>query len=267
MDKLHNAQSQLREMDRLASKETPVHRLHPLAKLIADIAYILTVLSFSKYDLSGLMIMILYPVLMFQAADIPLTTCFKKLRVVLPVVCAVGIANPFMDKMVITSMWGIKVTGGVISMVTLMVKGVLALMASFLLVATTSIDAICAALRKLHVPPMITTLILLTYRYIGVMIEQVSVMTESYKLRAPGQKGIHFSAWGSFLGQLLLRSMDKAEKLYGSMCLRGFEGEFYYANVQSFGTKDVLFVICCCTLFAFAAYFNIPQMLGRMIMR
>ena len=33
-----------------------------------------------------------------------------------------------------------------------------------------------------------------------------------------------------FLGQLLLRSMDRAVALYESMELRGFHGEFYYAE-------------------------------------
>ena len=91
-------------------------------------------------------------------------------------------------------------------MITLMLKGVFALMASFLLIATTPMDSLCAALRKLHVPSLLVTLLLLTYRYVAVMLREVSVMTDAYHLRAPGQKGIHISAWGSFLGQLLLRS-------------------------------------------------------------
>ena len=37
-------------------------------------------------------------------------------------------------------------------MATLMMKGVFCLMASFLLIATTSIEEICGALRKLHFP-------------------------------------------------------------------------------------------------------------------
>ena len=54
-------------------------------------------------------------------------------------------------------------------------------------------------------------------------------MQEAYQLRAPGQKGLHISAWGSFLGQLLLRSMDRAEALYESMELRGFSGDYPHA--------------------------------------
>lgn len=37
-----------------------------------------------------------------------------------------------------------------------------------------------------------------------------------------GEKGIHFRAWGSLLGQLLLRSVDRAHLVYESMMLRGY---------------------------------------------
>ena len=152
-------------------------------------------------------------------------------------------------------------------MVTLMLKGCFSLMASFLLIATTSIDSLCAALRKLHVPEMLVTLLLLTYRYIGVMLEQVAVMTQAYKLRAPGQKGIHISAWGSFLGQLLLRSMDRAEELYSSMRLRGFRGDFFYANVPACTGADVGYVLVCAAAFVCARAVNLPALLGSLFVR
>ena len=227
MDKLSGAQSELREMDVLAAEISVVHRLHPLCKLLVTVTYIFIVVSFHKYDLSGLIVMVLYPVLMFQAAEIPVRVFFYKLRVVLPLVCAVGLANPFLDRMPLTQIGNLVITGGVVSMLTLMLKGCLALMASFLLVATTPIDMLCGALRKLHVPKVLTALLLLTYRYVGVIMGEASAMSQAYSLRAPGQKGIHISAWGSFLGQLLLRSMDRAQELYSSMELRGFQGEFF----------------------------------------
>lgn len=264
MDKLSKAQSELREMDALAAEDSPIHRLHPLCKLLVTIGYIVTVVSFPKYDFTGLIIMALYPVILFQVAGIPVGTCFYKLRVVLPLVCAVGLANPFLDHTVFLRLGNLTVTGGVVSMVTLMMKGVFSLMASFLLIATTSIDALCAALRKLHMPSVFTTLLLLTYRYIGVMLNEVRIMSEAYKLRAPGQKGIHISAWGSFLGQLLLRSVDRAQELYDSMVLRGFAGEFYYADVPPCGLSDVLYGILCLAAFFVARRVPVAAMLGGM---
>lgn len=267
MDKLSHAQSELREMDALGSGDSPVHRLHPLCKLAVTVAYIFTVVSFPKYNFSGLTVMVLYPVLLFQAAGIPVSLCFYRLRMVLPLVCAVGLVNPFLDTAPVMALGKFTVTGGMISMVTLMMKGAFSLMASFLLIATTSIDALCAALRALHLPSMILTLLLLTYRYISVMLEEVSVMTQAYRLRAPGQKGLHFSAWGSFLGQLLLRTMDRAQELYGSMELRGFHGEFYYANVPKCRLSSVIYMLVWLFLFLFARIVDVPSLLGSLFMR
>ena len=267
MDKLSQAQSELREMDALAAEDSPIHRLHPLCKLLVTVAYIATVVSFPKYDFTGLVVMVLYPVFLFQAALIPVGTCFYKLRVVLPLVCAVGLVNPFLDKMPLLQFGNLTVTGGMVSMVTLMLKGVFSLMASFLLIATTPIDSLCATLRRLHVPSLLTTLLLLTYRYIGVMLEEVAIMTEGYKLRAPGQKGIHISAWGSFLGQLLLRSMDRAQELFDSMQLRGFRGEFFYANVPPCKFSGILYTIACVGMFLLARLIPITSALGNLFVR
>lgn len=267
MDKLTSAQSELREMDDLAAADSPVHHLNPLCKLLVTVFYIVTVVSFPKYDLSGLVIMVLYPVVLFQAAGIPVSLCFHKLRVVLPLVCAVGLVNPFLDHTPLIQLGTLTITGGVMSMITLMLKGVFSLMASFLLIATTSIDTLCAALRMLHVPDILTTLLLLTYRYIGVMIEEVSIMTQAYALRAPGQKGIHISAWGSFLGQLLLRSMDRAEALYQSMLLRGFRGEYYYAAVPKCSMSGVVYILVCIGAFLCARWVNVPVLLGSLFVR
>ena len=264
MDKITKAGFELREMDALAAQASPVHRLHPLCKLAVTVAYIAVVVSYSKYDFSGLMVLVLYPVLMFQAAGISIRLCFYRLRIVLPLVCAVGLVNPFLDHTPLLTLGGVVITGGWVSMVTLMLKGVFSLMASFLLIATTSIDSLCAALRKLHVPGLLVTLLLLTYRYISVMIAEVAVMTDAYHLRAPGQKGIHISVWGSFLGQLLLRSMDRAEELYQSMQLRGFCGEFYYADPAPCTPGAVIFGLVCAALFALARLFDLPQLLGNL---
>ena len=267
MNKMEKALWELSEMDELAAQDSPIHRLSPTAKLLTAIAYILVVVSYHKYDLSGLIVMLLYPVLLFQLSDIPISVCFYKLRIVLPLVMAVGLFNPFFDRAPLVYLGTVPVSGGVISMLTLMLKGVLCRMVSFLLMATTPIDSLCAALRKLHIPGMLVTLLLLTYRYVGVMTEELAVMTDAYHLRAPGQKGIHVSAWGSFLGQLLLRSMDRAQELYSSMLLRGYHDHFHYAPMKTFDLRDGLYLVGCIAIFLLLRFVNIAQLLGSIFMR
>ena len=267
MNKMQKAVRELAEMDELAVRSSPVHALHPAAKLVATIAYILVTLSFDKYDLAGLVPMVLWPVLLFQISGIEVKSCFIKLRIVLPLVMAVGLFNPFFDKNIVLRIGGLAVSGGVISMLTLMLKGVFCLMASFLLMATTPIDSLCAALRQFHVPKLLVTLLMLTYRYVGVMTEELAVMTDAYHLRAPGQKGIHISAWGSFLGQLLLRSMDRAQELYSSMLLRGYHQHFHYADIKPFRLRDALYIIICITAFLLLRTVKIAELIGGMVVR
>lgn len=264
MNKVSAAGAEFREMDELAAQSSVVHGLNPFVKLLVTLIYIIVVVSFPKYALSGLSVMVLYPILIFQASGIPVRTCFHKLRIVMPLVCAVGLFNPFFDTAPMLCLGGVAVSGGVISMVALMLKGVFSLMASFLLVATTSMDALCAALRRLHLPSVLVTLFLLTYRYISVMIEEIAIMTDAYHLRAPGQKGIQVSAWGSFLGQLMLRSMDRADELYQSMQLRGFCGNFYYADSAPCTPGAVLYGVLWIGAFVLARCFDLPLMLGNL---
>ena len=254
--------TEFREMDELAAMDSPIHRLHPLGKLLITVLYIALVVSVPKYDLSRLMVFILYPAMLFTLSGIRPGLCFYKLRIVLPLVCAVGLFNPLLDRAPLLTLGAVTVSGGTVSMLTLMLKGVLALCASFLLVGTTSMDALCAAMRKLRIPSFMVTLLLLTYRYISLLMEQVEVMTEAYALRAPGQKGIHISAWGSFLGQLFLRSMDRAEELYAAMQLRGFRGEFPYADTVRWQTRDTVFLLAAGGVLALFRFVDTAALLG-----
>ncbi|MBQ6582305.1 MAG: cobalt ECF transporter T component CbiQ, partial [Mogibacterium sp.] len=220
-----------------------------------------------NYALSGLVPMVLWPVLLFQISGLQVRTCFYKLRIVLPLVMAVGLFNPLFDRTILLYIGTVGVSGGTISMLTLMLKGVLCLMASFLLVATTPFDSICAALRQIHIPSTLVTLLLLTYRYVGVMTEELAVMTNAYHLRAPHQKGIEFKAWGSFLGQLLLRSMDRAQELYSSMLLRGYHQHFHYAPVKPFRAGDAVLVAVCCLFCFLLRCVNMGEVIGHLLVR
>ena len=253
MNKAQQASVELRAMDELAAQDSPMHRLSPLSKLFMTVLYIVVTVSFHKYDISGVFVMVLFPLAGYQVSMIPVHTCFHKLRVVMPLVCAVGLFNPFFDKRIVLYIGTVGVSGGVISMLTLMMKGIFCLMASFLLAAT---------LRQLHVPKVLTSLLLLTFRYISVLLDEAAIMTDAYRLRAPGQKGVHISAWGSFLGQLLLRSMDRATALYESMELRGYHGEFHYAQGRPSSRASWPFAIGCAALIVLARLYNLPVLLG-----
>ena len=105
-------------------------------------------------------------------------------------------------------------SGGAVTLLVLVVKGCSAFWRS------TCVD--ChhrhgAGLRRAApaaCPRVLVTTILLTYRYIVLLLQEGNRISTAYALRAPGEKGIHFRAWGSLLGQLLLRSVDRAQLVY-----------------------------------------------------
>ncbi|MBQ5959125.1 MAG: cobalt ECF transporter T component CbiQ [Firmicutes bacterium] len=265
MNPMTGAMNELAGMDELARLSSPMHRLHPLPKLLTVLLYIGIVLSFPNTRLSGLIAMVIFPAVGYAAAGIPVRTCFYKLRYILPLILAVGIWNPILNRAPILTIGRLTVSEGMVSFLALMLKGTLSLMASFLLVATTGIEKICYALRKLRVPKLLVTMLLITYRYISLLLSEAGTMVNAYSLRAPGQKGIHISAWGSFLGQLLLRSMDRASELYQSMQMRGFTGDFYYAEKLRAVTADYLFFPLAAALFLLFRLVNVAALLGGLI--
>lgn len=264
MDQMTNAMLELANLDALSRMDSPIHKRHPLAKLLVTVIYIMIVVSFSKDQLSALLPMIFYPVILFQLSRISMKVCLYKMRFILPLVCAVGIWNPILDREIVLKLGALSISSGMISFVTLLLKGVFSLMASFLLIATTNIEQICYALSTLKIPDVLVTQILITYRYISLLLKEAGTMWNAYSLRAPGQKGLHFSAWGSFVGQLLIRSMDRSQTLFQSMQMRGFQGSFYYARENKIQKTDVVYLLFWLLVLVLLRYVNVSVLIGNL---
>ena len=241
MNRIREAISDLYKMDMEAGKTGWLQEIHPVSKLLVTVLFILLTVSWGKYDLPGLLKMGSYLVVCFVLGDISIKLLLKRMKLVLVVVCMVGIANPFFDREIMFKLGSLGVTGGMVSAVTLMIKGACAVSASYLLIVTTSMDDLCYALRKLCVPKTIVTVLMLVYRYIIVLLKETERMTDAYMLRSPGQKGLHYKVWGTMVGQLLLRSMDRAQIVYDSMRLRGYCGEFHLRCKKAAQMGDYLY--------------------------
>ncbi len=229
MSKIGQAIHDMHHLDAAAAQDRWMNRVHPLMKLILTVAYVMAVVSYDKYNFKGLFTMGIGLLTVLAAGRIPVWRHAKGLGVVMLFICAVGVLNPYYDRTPMYLLGDFTITGGMISMMTLLIKGVLTVLASYTLMVTTSVTKLCYALRLLHIPKSIVTVFALIYRYVIVLLKEVERMQQAYQLRAPGQKGIHISTWGSFIGQLLLRSIDRAQIVYESMLLRGYDGEFRYS--------------------------------------
>ena len=122
MDQMTSAMLEMADMDELSRMDSFVHRRHPLSKLLITIIYIFSVVSVGADDLTGIVPLVLYPILVFQLSGIPMKTCFYKLRVIIPIVCAVGIWNPILDRTPALRLGSFVITSGMLSFVTLMLR-------------------------------------------------------------------------------------------------------------------------------------------------
>ncbi len=243
MNKLRQVSRDIHRADDADNSFIVKGAVHPLSHVLVTFMYILLVVSFPSYDLAGLAGMVLYLLAHIIWHEISVGTMFRRIWPILLLTGAVGIANPLMDREVCVMLGDAIVTYGMLSMVTLMVKGIFCVAASYILAVTAGIGQICYALRLLHIPEEIVTVIMLMHRYLMVLIKEVERMQQAYRLRAPNQKGLRFKAWGSFVGLLLLRSMDRAEEVYESMKLRGFQGKVQHSVGKSSKGKSILYVL------------------------
>ncbi len=238
--------------------------VHPLSHVLVTLLYILFVVSFSNDHLMGLAGMVLYLLVHIMWYEISLGTMFQRIWPVILLTGAVGVASPLLNREVCVTVGGVAVTYGMISMITLMTKGIFCVTASYILAVTTGMRQICYALRLLHIPEEIVTVILLMHRYLMVFIKEVERLQQAYRLRAPGQRGLKFKTWGSFVGLLLLRTMDRAEEVYESMKLRGFQGRMPYSSLKSNTWKSILYVMLWGICFLVLRMFPVFQIVGNL---
>ena len=96
-------------------------------------------------------------------------------------------------------------------------------------------------------------------------MEEVARMLRAYALRSSQQKGIHRSVWGSFAGQLILRTFDRAQRVYQAMCNRGFTGEYNTGEYIKIKPKDFIYLFGWILFFSLARIYNIPIIIGSLL--
>jgi cobalt/nickel transport system permease protein len=155
-------------------------------------------------------------------AELPYKLLLSRVLIALPFCLFAGISNVIFDGAAAFSIGGVTVSFGALSLATILLKMYLCVMAALMLVATTNFAEITAQLRRLRVPMIFVMVFETTFRYIGVLLEEVHSMLTAYKLRAGNKKALEMKHMGAFVGQLALRGFDRAERVHAAMRCRGY---------------------------------------------
>lgn len=267
MNRIDNAILTVHKIDRSGKKDKFVNNIHPVVKVLLTILYIVLLMSINKYNLITTLAMSLYILLLSIIADISIVEMFRKFKVIFGLLFIVAIFNPFFDTQILGYIGLVPITGGIISMITLVLKGYFAVISSLILIYTTTIENICMALKMLHVPNILITIVMLTYRYIILFLKEVQRIWTAYTLRAPGQKGVNYRVWGSMIGSMLIRSIDRAQVVYQSMELRGFDVDSFFVEKHKFNKKDIIYLLACIAFILMIRFAPVFQIVGSILMR
>lgn len=265
MAKIESAFFDIGTLDTLAGRETPIHRLDPRAKLLTTLIFVVTVASFDRYEISGLLPFILFPVSLVALGDLPAGYLAKKLLLVAPFAFFIGVFNPLLDREVLITLGPIEISGGWISFASILLRFALTIGAALILIATTSFTGVCMALERLGAPRVFAVQLLLLYRYLFVLIDEGVRLVRARALRSFGRRGMGMTIFGHLAGQLLLRTLDRARRIHLAMLCRGFTGDIRMLRSNRIGPPEIIFTLGWSAAFVLMRFYNLPHLLGGLL--
>lgn len=261
MAKLQNHFLSVGYIDELAEGDSYIHRLDPLAKVLTVLVFIVTVVSFDKYTFSQLLPFFIFPFVIISAGGVPAVYILKSVLYASPFAIMVGMFNPFIDHTVITVIGGVEITGGLLSFISILLKFSLTVSSVFVLMSVTGFYNICKSLERLYVPKPFIVQLMFLYRYIFVIAEEGSRMSTAKDFRSFGKvSGV--KVYVSLLGHLLLRSLDRAQRIHLAMFSRGYDGEIHTGRKSKLNRKDIAFIAIWCGLFILFRIYDMPLLIG-----
>ncbi len=198
---------------------SPLHRRDARSKLAALAAFLIAVSTTPVHaDPTRLWITYLgYAALLVSAAAasrVPLAGLMRRAALVLPFSATFALFT-----------W---ISGDPSRALAIAEKSFLSGFGALLLIATTPLAQLLAALERLHVPRMLILVTQFVYRYFFVISEQAQHMRLAAQSRcgSTAPAAPRFQAAAGALSVLFLRSWERADGIYRAMLARGFTGRF-----------------------------------------
>lgn len=198
-------------LDRYSRLDSPIHRLPAWLKLVVALGIVIcTALmpSFRPWYFCAVAAMLTVWTLMSR---VPLGFFSRRILWLEPVVLGVAVLSLFQPS-------------GTQIFLLMTTKGTLCLVTMVLLANTTPFAELLLVLRRAHVPGLLITTLALMYRYLFVMLDEAERMQRARACRTFAKPGMRsWRTLGTVIGQLFVRSSERAERIYAAMCARGWK--------------------------------------------
>jgi cobalt/nickel transport system permease protein len=249
--------------EQFAEGHSALHRLDPRVKVCAafPIAFAVALAEGVTVPLVGLAAAFL---LILTARINPLHV-LKNLRVLLLFLLFLWIVLPISvpGRALYATRFFTVTAEGVENALLVSLKSLAVMLLMVCLLSTSSVFALVHAMSHLRVPEKLLFLAFLSYRYIHVIQAEYRRMRRAMLVRGfrPRTNMHTYRSFGYLIGMLLIRSVERSERVYRAMRCRGFTGSFYLLDHFRLSRGDVLFAVALTFLFAGCVWLNIMQLL------
>lgn len=194
-------------LDRHSRLDSVIHRRPAGMKLGAALALVLCVVLLPRNAWFAMAGIALGLVIVVGLSRIPVGFIVRRLLTLEPVVLGVALLSIFQLEV----------------FAAIVIKSTLCLLTMILLANTTPFSAILGVLRRCQIPAILITTLALMYRYLFVLLDEAERMQRARHSRtfAP-RRWLAWRTLGTLIGQLFVRSTERAERIYAAMCARGW---------------------------------------------
>lgn len=218
-----------------------LHRCDARVKLIFLLTFLLTaaflpVGAWVAYALLGGLLLVA-----MLASELPLRSLFKRSLILEIPILLVLLPQLFLRKgefLDLNILRGIHIsfsTSALVKVASMMIRSYLSLGFAVVITAVTRFEDLLAAMRSFGLPRTLTEILGLMWRYLFILIEEVERMSQARASRSvvPANSGVRTGVsfgWraqvtGGMAGTLLLRTLERSERIYQAMQARGYDGE------------------------------------------
>jgi len=247
----------LNTFDHYQQHDSWVHQLDPRVKVLVAILFIICTALLPDGAWLAYMLSWALVIAAGLAAHIQPWFLVKRSLLVLPFLLA---AVTIIFTLPGTALWngpfGLTITdAGLVRFFSILCRSWVSVQMAVLLTATTRFPDVLHALRHLKVPAILVSILAFMYRYLFVLADEVGRLLRARAARSAQVPTVHGgrNVWwrarvaGNMVGQLLVRSLARSDRVYQAMLARGYRGELLTMNPHVMTSLDWL-VLCAVML-------------------
>lgn len=232
----------LPEIDKFAHLKSPFHSWDPRVKIISISILILSIVLLK--DLKVAFVGLILATSFVFLSRIPFPFVFIHLRWVLFFTAAlfviISLTTPG-QPLVSISFVTISREGFTLSLL-ITLRAVSAVLLIFPMIGTSRFDLTLKALQKIKIPDKLVQLLMFSYRYIFVLLDEQRRIFMAASSRGWVRKTNLFTlkVLGNLVGMLLVRSLERTQRISNAMLSRGYKGRLRTLDELSLSWRDFL---------------------------